>query len=90
MELVKFTQYEKNTLKGFVDIKLSNGIILKDFTYHKSGKSDWVNPPSRKYTDEKGKEQYSRIIDFENKDVYHNFSKQVIKLVKEQYGQTLD
>ena len=28
MELVKFTKYEKNTLKGFVDIKLSSGIIL--------------------------------------------------------------
>jgi len=82
MELLKFQKYEKNTLKGFVDVKLSNGIILKGFTYHVNGKSSWVNPPAKKYEDGDGKEQYERIVDFESKDIYRNFSKQVVRLIE--------
>ena len=87
MQLLKFHPYEKNTLKGFIDVKLSNGIILKGFAYHVNGKSSWVNPPSKKYADDNGKEQYDRIIDFESKDVYRNFSKQVVRLIEQEYDE---
>lgn len=83
MEIVKFREYSKNTLQGFVDIRLTTGIILREFTYHIKNSSEWVNPPARLYKDKDGSDKWARIIDFDSKEIYHNFSTQVVKLLKE-------
>ena len=83
MEIIKFREYKKNTLQGFVDIQLTSGIILREFTYHVRNGSEWVNPPARAYKDNDGVEKWARIVDFAAKEMYQNFSRQVVKLLKE-------
>jgi len=82
MEIVNFKEYKKNTLRGFVDVKLSTGVILREFTYHVKDDVEWVSPPARPYKTEDGEEKWSRIVDFETKEIYRNFSNQVVKLLK--------
>jgi hypothetical protein len=53
---IYFRPYEKNTLKGFVDLELTRvGLVLHDCTWHRheNGK-EWVGFPARSYTDKDG------------------------------------
>ena len=46
---LKLRRYEKNTLKGFVDLELTRvGIIIRDCTWHQhaDGK-EWVGFPAK-------------------------------------------
>ena len=62
---MKFKSYEKNTLRGFFTVRLTQvGLEIKDATLHEKGGSRWIGLPSKSYQDENGDQKWSRIIDF--------------------------
>jgi hypothetical protein len=64
---IKLRRYEKNTLRGFVDLQLTRvGLILRDCTWHvhEDGK-EWVGFPARNYTDNTtGEIKWQPLIEF--------------------------
>jgi hypothetical protein len=63
---VKFRAYEKNTLKGFVDLELvRTGLVLRDCTWHQhpAGK-EWVGFPAKSYEDKNGNTLWQPLVEF--------------------------
>src|SRR5262249_21368912 len=54
-----FRPYEKNTLRGFVDLELTRvGLVLRDCAWHEKNGKQWVAFPARSYTDKDGGTQW--------------------------------
>jgi hypothetical protein len=63
---VRIRPYEKNTLRGFVDLELTRvGLVLRDCTWHRheNGK-EWVGFPARPYEDKNGNTAWQPLIEF--------------------------
>jgi len=62
---VRFRRYEKNTLRGFVDLELvRTGLVLHDCCWHEKNGMEWVSFPARSYTDKNGVTQWQVLIEF--------------------------
>jgi hypothetical protein len=68
-------RHEKNTLKGFFDLVLPSGMIVKGCTLHVTGLRAWVGLPGRPYTDASGAETWANIIDFRDRTTKERFQK---------------
>jgi hypothetical protein len=61
---VRFRPYEKNTLRGFVDLELSRvGIVIRDCTWHAKDGKEWISFPARPY-EKDGTTAWSPIVEF--------------------------
>jgi hypothetical protein len=65
--------FVKNTLRGFFDLRLPSGIIVKGCTVHVKGSHAWVGLPGRSYKDASGIETWANIIEFADKDCSRRF-----------------
>ena len=80
IEIHNFKQYEKNTLKGFFDVKLTNiGLEIRGCCLHEKDGSRWVQLPSKPYEKDDGTKGYTYILDFYEKDKRTLFQKDVLK-----------
>ena len=63
---IKIRRYEKNTLKGFVDLELiRTGIIIRDCTWHRHENGrEWVSFPARPYEDKNGNTAWQPLVEF--------------------------
>jgi hypothetical protein len=78
--ITKFRQFEKNTLRGFLNIHLTNiGLEIRDATYHQKDGERWIGLPAKPYEDENGDTKYSYIIKFVDKNKYSEFQKWTLK-----------
>jgi hypothetical protein len=68
-------RHEKNTLKGFFDLVLPSGMIVKGCTLHVAGHRAWIGLPGRPYTDASGAETWANIIDFRDRMAKERFHK---------------
>jgi hypothetical protein len=68
-------RHEKNTLKGFFDLVLPSGMIVKGCTLHVAGRRAWVGLPGRPYTDASGAETWANIIEFRGRTAKERFQK---------------
>src|SRR5215510_5302073 len=65
MRCVLFRPYEKNTLKGFVDLELSRvGLALRDCTGHDKNGKEWISFPARSYEGDGGTTRWQPLIEF--------------------------
>jgi hypothetical protein len=57
---------DKNTLRAFVDIELSDlGIIIKDCCWHEKCGKQWVSPPGRQFQDKtSGTSKWTNTVEF--------------------------
>jgi hypothetical protein len=55
---------EKNTLRGFFDLRLPSGLVLRGCSLHLSHGRWWVGMPSQSYTNRDGAQAWSPIVDF--------------------------
>jgi hypothetical protein len=61
----KLRRYEKNTLRGFADLELSNvGIIIHDCPWHSKDDKEWVGFPARSYTNKDGETKWQPLVEF--------------------------
>ena len=68
-------RHEKNTLKGFFDLALPSGMVVKGCTLHVKGDRVWVGLPGRQYVDGAGATTWANIIDFSDRASKDRFQK---------------
>jgi len=78
MEVLKFQKYEKNTLRGFLEVKLPSGMCVRDLTLHKKNGNRWVGYPSKAFTKEDGSQGWMNQIWFEDKETHNKFQNQIL------------
>lgn len=72
---VYFKEYIKNDLRGFLDIELNNGLLLKGFKLFESDKGYWIGFPSEKGPDGK----YYETVRLISKELREEFTQAIIK-----------
>jgi hypothetical protein len=65
--ILGFKPFEKNTLRGFFDIELASGLILRGCTLHEKNERRWVGLPAKPYTGNDGGQTWAAIVDFRDK-----------------------
>ena len=81
VEVLDFKSYEKNTLRGFLDIMLpAIGMKIIGCTLHEKGESRWIGLPGRPY-EENGEKKWAAILDFTDKDARAAFQKAALAAV---------
>jgi hypothetical protein len=61
----KFRPYEKNTLRGFVALELSNvGLVIHDCTWHCKEGKEWIGFPARTYQGNDGVAKWMPMVEF--------------------------
>lgn len=90
MKILKFHSYEKNTLKGFIEIEMPSGMIIRNISWHQKTDgektSDWLSMPSREYAKADGSKGYSSQVDFVSKNLYWDFVNAVLDALKLHLG----
>jgi hypothetical protein len=57
---------EKNSLRGFFDLKLASGLVLRGCSLHLSHGRRWVGMPATSYTNRDGAQAWNAVVDFAN------------------------
>jgi hypothetical protein len=80
---IKYRAYQKNTLRGFVDLELTRvGLVIHDCTWHESHGQEWVGFPARKY-EVNGETKWQPVIEFapSAKDAKEQFRKHAVEAI---------
>ena len=84
LEITKFRAVDKNTLKGFLSVRMGNtGLEIRDIALHEKSGSRWLQMPSRPYTDAQGNQKYSFILDWFDSIKKAQFETEIFRLMKE-------
>jgi len=83
MKILKFRPYEKNTLRGFIEVELPSGMIIKDISWHQREDREWLGLPARQYEKEDGSKGWANQIDFISKDLYWTFVDKVLDALRD-------
>jgi hypothetical protein len=81
---LRFRRFERNTLKGFVDLELTNvRLVIHDCTWHEKAGKEWVGFPARSYQDKNGDTAWSPLVEFVSgaKEARAQFQQQAIAAV---------
>lgn len=80
IEIISFRKLEKNTLRGFLTVRLTNvGLEIRDCTVHEKASKRWIVLPARQYTDKDGEERWALINYFYDDGRFHQFTKVTLK-----------
>lgn len=75
-----YKPYEKNTLRGFVDIFLSNvGLHIVGCTHHSKDGREWVSFPAKQY-EKDGETKWQQTIFFDEK-IHKVFQRQALDAI---------
>jgi hypothetical protein len=83
-------RHEKNTLKGFFDLALPSGMIVKGCTLHITGGRAWVGLPGRQYIDASGAETWTNVIDFSDRASKDRFQKIALEAIAEVFSEAAE
>jgi hypothetical protein len=91
MKILKFKPFERNTLRGFLEVETPQGMIIKGLTWHRKTDgekvSEWIGLPAREYTKDDGSKGWANIVDFATKNLYWDFTYAILKALKEHLDQ---
>jgi hypothetical protein len=71
--ILGFKPFEKNTLRGFFDIELASGLILRGCTLHEKNGRRWDGLPAKPYTANDGGQTWAAIVDFRDRQTASRF-----------------
>jgi len=84
IEIIKFRKFEKNTLRGFFTVKMTNiGAEIRDCTLHQKDKDLWIGLPAKPYEKEDGTTAYSYIVKFYDKAKWQQFQEATLAALDE-------
>ena len=91
--LLSWKPLVKNTLRGFVNVRLGRSLIMKELSCHEANGRRWVGLPARPMIDasgqvkkdDRGKQQYVSILEWSDRDAAGRFSEAVISALEAQY-----
>jgi hypothetical protein len=66
-------RHERNTLRGFFDLRLPSGMVIKGCCVHLKAGRAWIGLPGRPYKDASGHETWANVIDFADKESNRRF-----------------
>ena len=81
---IKLRRYEKNTLKGFVDLELTRvGLVLRDCTWHEKAGKEWIGFPAKPYETKTGATAWQPLVEFAEgaKDAREQFRRQALDAI---------
>lgn len=74
IEITSFTPYQKNTLQGFLTVRLTEtGLEIRDIALHLKNGNRWLQLPAKPYTKPDGRPGWSYILNFYEKERYQQF-----------------
>jgi hypothetical protein len=79
VQISNWTDFEKNTLRGFFDLTLPSGMIIRGCTLHSKGAERWIGLPAEKFTDEEGRVGWKAIIRFVDRTIADEFRDRVLQ-----------
>lgn len=60
-----FKTVRKRTLRGYTDLELPSGLILRGCSWHENENGEqWVGLPTRAYTGADGSTKYAPVVEF--------------------------
>jgi hypothetical protein len=62
--IANFTKFERNSLRGFFDVELPSGLILRGCSLHIRGSSRWLGLPSKTFTKPDGSKGFTPTVEF--------------------------
>ena len=70
--------HSKNTLRGFLSVKLPSGITIHNITVHEKGEARWIGLPARSYQTDSGETAWSPIIEIADRSTANRFRDEVL------------
>ncbi|MBM4274064.1 MAG: hypothetical protein FJ134_06350 [Deltaproteobacteria bacterium] len=90
-KVIKFTQYHKNTLQGFVTVYLpETGMVIPSFSLHQNDRSRWLEIPAKPPTNPESNSNWQKIIYFLDDRDEEIFMNQVMQALDEYLGKRPD
>jgi hypothetical protein len=88
--LISWRPLQKGSLRGFCNIELPSGLVLRDISVHISHGKAWAGLPAKPVIDSggrhhivDGKKQYAPIAEWKSKALRDGFSDRVVSLVRD-------
>jgi hypothetical protein len=94
----EFSSVTRNTLRGFVRVRMPSGMIISDVAVHLRDARAWASPPSKpmlnrdgqQMKDQAGKQLWVQLISFASREQRDRWSDAVIAAVRSAYPRALD
>lgn len=78
-------RHEKNTLRGFFDLALPSGMIVKGCALQVKGRRAWVGLPGRQYVNSSGAASWANVIDFRDRTSMDRFQRVALDAAAEAF-----
>ena len=63
IKVISLKQINRGSLKAFVDIRIDNGLTIKDFRIvQQAGQKPWVSVPQQEYTGRDGERKFKSLV----------------------------
>lgn len=86
--ITNFRAYEKGSLRGFFDVTLPSGMILRGCKlFQKETGSRWIGLPSEKFTDRNGADGFRAVVEFTDCTTADKFRVEVLDAIDAMAGQ---
>lgn len=80
IEIIGFAPCTKNTLQGFLAIRLiETGLEIRDIALHRKDGNRWLQLPAKPYTKKNGRQGWTYILNFHEKKHFTIFQEVVLK-----------
>ena len=80
IEITRFKQYRKNTLQGFLAVRLTEtGLEIRDIALHQKNGNRWLQLPAKPYRKPDGGKGWSYILNFHKKEHFNKFQEVTLK-----------
>ena len=80
IEITSFTLYQKNTLRGFLSVRLiETGLEIRDIALHQQNGKRWLQLPAKPYKKPDGRQGWSYILNFHKKEHFNKFQEVALK-----------
>jgi hypothetical protein len=76
----------KGTLVGTVDLAMPSGLVVRGLMLFEKNDKRWCSFPSKEWTGQDGKKNYSPLLEFASREIGDRFQEQVRPLVEEAFG----
>ena len=80
IEITSFNQYRKNTLQGFLAVRLTEpGLEIRDIALHQKNGDRWLQLPAKPYKKPDGGKGWSYVLSFSKKEHFNKFQEVTLK-----------
>jgi hypothetical protein len=76
-KILDFAAREKNTLRGFLDIEVTDGMLIRGISLHARNGARWLGMPSRQF-EKDGTTGYAPVIEFTDRAAADRFRDAVL------------